>query len=151
MHGKYTGNAENRGKEQKNTEMHSREDGKWGSPLFAGREDFAEEGGGVAVGALGDGFGGAAGEEATAAATAVGPHVDEVVSGFDDVEVVLDDKDGVAFIDQALEDAQKDTDVLEMEACGGLIEDVERAACVALGQFRGELHTLALTARQGRR
>ena len=65
-------------------------------------EELTEEGSGVACGALGDGFGRASGKNGAAAATTVGTKVDEVVGALNDVEVVLDDDDGVAFIDQTL-------------------------------------------------
>ena len=52
-------------------------------------EEFVEEGGGVAGGALGDGFGRTCGEDGAAAATAVGAEVDEVIGALDDVEVAV--------------------------------------------------------------
>ena len=51
-----------------------------------------------------------------------------MVGGLDDVEVVLDDDHGVAGIDQALEHAEQPPDVLEVQAGGRLVEDVERLA-----------------------
>ena len=69
---------------------------------------FAEEGGGAAAGAWGggEGFGRAGEEDATAATATVGAHVDEVVGALDNVEVVLDDDDGVALVDELVEDAE---------------------------------------------
>src|SRR6186997_1495044 len=52
--------------------------------------------------------------------------VDDVVRGFDDVEVVLDDHDGVALIDELVEHVEQLVRVGEMEARGRLVEDVER-------------------------
>ena len=49
-----------------------------------------------------DGFGGADGDNGAAFASAAGSHVDDVVGGLDDVEVVLNDDNGVAFVYKAL-------------------------------------------------
>jgi hypothetical protein len=68
-----------------------------------------------------------------AAVAAFGAHVDEPVGGLDDVEVVLDDDHGVAVVAQAVEHAEQHLDVGEVQAGGGLVEDVEGAAGVALG------------------
>ena len=54
-----------------------------------------------------DGFGGADGDNGTAFASAAGSHVDDVVGSLDDVEVVLNDDNGVAFVYKALEGAEE--------------------------------------------
>ena len=59
-------------------------------------KEFSEELGGVAFFRLRYLLGGACGKDQSAAAAAVGTEVDEVVGALDDVEVVLDDDDGVA-------------------------------------------------------
>jgi hypothetical protein len=41
--------------------------------------------------------------------------------------VVLDDDDGVAFIDEAVEDVDEALDVFEVEADGGFLDEVEVA------------------------
>src|SRR6185312_13060435 len=48
--------------------------------------------------------------------------------GLDHVEVVLDDEDRVAAVDQPVEDFEQLLDVREMEACRRLVEDVQRPA-----------------------
>ncbi len=48
-----------------------------------------------------------------------------MVGYFNQVEVVLDNKDGVSFIHQLLQHIREVTDVLEVQAGGGLVEDVE--------------------------
>ena len=74
-----------------------------------------------------------------------------MVGGLDDVEVVLDDDHGVAGVHQAVEHAQQLADVLEVQAGGGLVEDVEGAAGGALGQLARELDALRLAAGEGGR
>ena len=64
------------------------------------REVFAGPGGF----ALGDLFGGAGGGDLAAGGAGFGAEVDDPVGALDDVEVVLDDDEGVALIDEALEE-----------------------------------------------
>ena len=77
--------------------------------------------------------------------------VDEAVGGLDDVEVVLDDDDGVAGVGQAVEHAEEPVDVLEVQAGGRLVEDVERLAGGAAAELLGELDALRLAAGESRR
>ena len=70
----------------------------------AGAEGFAEEGGGVAGLALCDVFGGAGGDYAAAHFAGLGADVDDVIGVGDEADVVLDDDDGVAFVNEAMED-----------------------------------------------
>ena len=61
--------------------------------------------------------------------------VDHPVGGLDDVEVVFDHDHGVALVGEAVEDFEELADVLEVEAGGGLVEDVERLAGGAAGEL----------------
>ena len=74
-----------------------------------------------------------------------------MVSLTDDVEVVLDDNHGVTSIYEFTNDLHQDADIVEMQTSSGFIEDIERAACIALRQFRSQLYTLTLAARECRR
>src|ERR1700729_6725 len=97
----------------------------------------------------GDVFGGAGGDDVAAAGAAVGAEVDDVVGGLDDVEVVLDDDDGVAAVDEPAQDAQEFADVFEVQPGGGLVQDVDGPAGGAALQFGGELDPLRFAAGQG--
>ena len=97
----------------------------------------------------GDLLGGAVGDDAAAAFAALGAEVEDVVGVADDVEVVLDDDDGVAEVGEAVEDFEELADVVEVEAGGGLVEEVEGAAGLALGELAGELHALGFAAGEG--
>ena len=90
---------------------------------------------GVAGGVGGDLFGGAGGDDLAAAAAAFGAHVDDPVGGLDDVEIVLDDEQGAAAVDELAEGGEELGDVVEVEAGGGLVEDVEGAAAGFGGGF----------------
>src|SRR6266702_8282251 len=60
--------------------------------------------------------------------------------------MVLDDEHGISEVDQALKNVEKFSHVVEMQAGGGLIEDVERAAGLALGKFAGQFDALGFAA-----
>jgi hypothetical protein len=70
---------------------------------------------------------------------ALGPQIDDPVGAFDDVEIVLDDDNRVALLDELAEHLEQPPDVLEMQACGRLIENVERLARASPRQFRDSL------------
>ena len=63
-----------------------------------------------------------------------------------DALVVLDDDDRFAGVDEPVEQAEKLLDVGEVEAGGGLVEDIDAAL---LGHVGGQLQPLPLAAGQG--
>src|SRR6195256_4895696 len=81
---------------------------------------------------LDDVFGRAPGDDFAAAVAAFGAEVDDPVGGFYHFEIVLDDHDGVALRYQLVQHFQQFLDVVEMQAGGRLVQDVERAAGGAL-------------------
>ena len=93
----------------------------------------------------------ARGHDPPAPLAALRAQVDDPVGGLDDVEVVLDHDHAVALVHQPVQHLEQQPHVLEVEAGGRLVEDVERAAGVALGQLGGELDPLGLAAAQRRR
>ncbi len=123
-------------------------------------EDGGEPVSGVGARVGGNLFGCPGGNDLTAAAAAFGAHVDDPVGGFDDVEVVLDDEEGTATFDEFAEGCEELGYIVEVEAGGGLVEDVEgaaagfsggvvRAACGDAscgGKVGGELDALGLAA-----
>ena len=82
---------------------------------------------------VGEVAGGTDGDDLSAAVASAGAEVDEPVGALDEVEVVLDEDDGVAGVDEAVEDAQEVGAVLEGQAGRRLVEDVEGLACRPLG------------------
>ena len=101
----------------------------------------------VAGFALGDLLGSALGDNFTAATSAFGTHIDDIVGHLDDIEIMLDDDDRIATVDQLIEDIHQDSDILEMEACGRLVEEVDGASRIALGKLGGKFYALALATR----
>src|ERR1700694_4390946 len=109
-------------------------------------EDAGESLAGVGPFGAGNEFGRALRDDAAAAFAAFGAEVDDPVGLLDDVEMVLDDEHGVAEIDEALENIEEFSNIVEMEAGGGLVEDVERAAGLALRELAGQLDALRFAA-----
>src|ERR1041385_5141815 len=114
--------------------------------LVGQREHRLEELAGGGALDLRDLLGGALGDDLAAGVAAFGAEVDDPVGALDDVEVVLDDDDGVAGVDEALQDAEQVLDVVHVQARRRLVEDVERAPGAALGQLGGQLDALRLAA-----
>ena len=89
-------------------------------------------------------LGGAGGHHIAAAVAALGAEVDDVVGGFDDVEVVLDDEDGIARIHKLLQNLDELVDIGGVEAGGGLVQDIDGAPRGGARQLRGQLDPLGL-------
>src|SRR2546421_2590798 len=99
---------------------------------------------GVGLFGASDEFGRALGDDAAAAFAAFGAEIDDPVGLFDDVEVVFDDENGVAEVNEALQDIEQFSYVIEVQAGCWLVENVERAARLALGEFAGQFDALGL-------
>jgi hypothetical protein len=67
-------------------------------------------------------------DDFAAAVAAFGTEIDDPVGGLDDFEIVLDHDHRVALVDQFVQHFEQLGDVVEMQAGGRLVEDVERAA-----------------------
>src|SRR5207244_3221309 len=77
------------------------------------------------AGAAGDALGSALGHNATAGLAGTRPHVDDPVGTLHDVEVVLDHEHRVPRVDQPVEHAAQGPHVVQVQAGGGLVQDVE--------------------------
>src|ERR1051325_2782139 len=122
-----------------------------GGAAAAGAEERTEELAGVGRRDARDLLRRAGGDDLAAARAPLGAEVDDVIGGLDDVEVVLDDEHGVAGRDQPVEHRQQLAHVVEVQAGGRLVEQVEGLAGVALGELARQLDALGLPARQRRR
>src|SRR6476659_1631494 len=67
-----------------------------------------------------------AGDNSTAIGAGFGAELDDPVGRFDHVEIVFDDDYRVAVIDEAVEDFEQFRKVVEVEAGGGFIKEVQR-------------------------
>jgi len=105
----------------------------------------------VAVWVIGHLFRGAGGNDLAAAIATFRADVDDVVGGFDHIQIVFDHHHRIALIDQFVQHFQQLAHILEMQARSRLVEDVERAAGGAFAEFFGQFDPLRLAARKRRR
>ena len=56
-----------------------------------------------------------------------------MIGAFDEVEIMLDDHDGVAAVTERLQDVYQLRNILGVQACGRLVQQVERFARGTLG------------------
>jgi len=66
---------------------------------------------------------------------AFGPQIDHPIGCLDDIQVVFDDDHRVSGVSQPMQHIEQQLDVVEMQARGGLIQNVERATGVALREL----------------
>ena len=64
---------------------------------------------------------------------------------------MLDDNDRVAEVGEPVQDFEELAHVVEVQAGGGLVEQVECLACLALGELASQFHALCLAAAECRR
>ena len=93
----------------------------------------------------------AGGDDLAATVTTLGAKVDDPVGGLDDIEVVLDDHHGVAVFAQSMQYAEQLLDVVEMQAGGWLVQNIQGAPGVSARQLARQLYPLRLAARKGGR
>lgn len=120
-------------------------------------EDGGEGFGGVASERFGRGlsfgsddlFRGPFGDDEATGVAGFGAHIENPVRGLDHIEIVFDDDDRIADIDQAVEDLEKFGDIFEVESSGGFIEEVEGFAGGGSCQFSGKFDALGLASAEG--
>src|SRR5512138_2990790 len=77
--------------------------------------------------------------------------IDQVICGLDHVEVVFDDDQRVACLDELLERGEQLRDVIEVKARGWFVEDVQQPFTTKRRKVRRNLDPLCFPARQRRR
>ena len=70
-------------------------------------------------------------DDLPASVAALGAEIDDVVGAFDDFEIVLDDDDGMALVDQFVKRPEQALDVVKVQAGGGLVENKQRSRLCA--------------------
>ena len=90
-------------------------------------------------------------DELAALLAALRADVEQVVRALHEVEVVLDDEDGVAVIDEAVQDLYEFPHVLVVEADGRFVEEVDGPLKAGTEELARDLHALRLAARERRR
>ena len=89
-------------------------------------------------------------DDGAAARAAFRTHVDDPVGVANDVQIVLDDEDRIAEAYQPLQHLQQLAHIVEVQASGRLVQQVERASGLALAQFFRQLHALRFAAAERR-
>src|SRR5882672_3599239 len=97
---------------------------------------------------LGNLLGGALRNDAATAFATFGAQIDDPVGLLDYVEVVLDDEDGVAEVGEAVQDVEEFFYIVEVQAGGGLVQNVQGAAGLAARKFAREFDALRFAARK---
>ena len=85
----------------------------------------------------GDFLRGSGGDDFASAVAAFGPHVDNPVGRLDDVQIVLDDQQRAAAIDELAEGVEELAHVVEVQTGGGLVQDIKRATSAPALPFAG--------------
>ena len=88
-------------------------------------------------------------DHSSAAITAVGSHINDPVGQLDHIEIVLDDHQRVALLQEPLEHRRQPPNVLEMQSGGWFVEHVQlsRATLRRQRQFTRNLESLRFAAR----
>ena len=89
-------------------------------------------------------------DDLAAFVAAFGAEIDDVVGAFDDFQIVLDDDDRVALVDQLVKRPEQPLDIVEVQAGGRLVENKQRAGLFRLGHVRGQFQALRFAARKRR-
>ncbi len=95
-------------------------------------------------------LGGARRDDSAACVAAFRPQIDDMIRTFDDVQIVLDDDDGIALFTQPRDDIHQLFHVVRMQAGGGLIQNKERLSRLPAGEIGRQLDALGFAARKRR-
>lgn len=90
----------------------------------------------MTFGNLGNILGRACADKFASGRAGFGAEIEDPVSIFEYVHVVFDDKEGGALVDEAMEEADEQGDIIEVKSGGGFIEDEKRGG---VSRFGGRL------------
>src|SRR4051812_40200274 len=85
------------------------------------------------------------GDEISSALPAFGTEINQPVGGFNDIEIMLNDHDGVSCVDEPLQHRQKFLDVVKMQSRGRFVENIEGLSGSSPGKFSRELDALCFS------
>ena len=85
-------------------------------------------------------------DDQPAARAGLRAEIDDVVRALDHLEIVLDDEQAVPLLDQPVEDAHEQRDVVEMQAGRRLVEDEQRVRLALIDEPLDELEPLGFAA-----
>lgn len=73
------------------------------------------------------------------------PHIDDMISAGDQVQIMLDDNHRVAAIDEFVKHLGKQANIGKVQSGGRLIKDVDAPSSGSSAQFRSEFYSLSFT------
>ncbi len=107
---------------------------------------------GIRMGHFHDRFRSTLGDKQTAGIAALRAEINDPVCTVNHIQIMLNDKDGVALRHEAFEHTEKMANVLGVKPCRRLVQHIEGAPFGAASKFCSQLHALRLSAGQrGRR
>ena len=87
-------------------------------------------------------------DDGATTSASLGSEVDDVVGALDDIHIVLHNQNSVAAREETVEGGKEMTDVVEMQARGGVVKDEQRGLVILLGEIVCQFQALVLTARE---
>ena len=86
--------------------------------------------------------------DGSASLTAFRSQINDIVSGFDNIQIMLNDQHRVACIANPLQDVQQARHIIAVQSRCRLVQNIEGFAGTALCQFGCQFDSLRFTARQ---
>ena len=116
--------------------------------MSASFQDLLDEPAGVAVSYSGNLFRRTGGNDVSSPVSSFGSEINDMISLENNIQIVLDQDNGVATIHQESQHLQQFCYIGEVQSRCWFIENVERLAGAPLGKFQGELDPLRLPPRE---
>jgi len=88
-------------------------------------------------------------DQLAALVAAFRPQINYPINRFYYIQIVFNDQHGIAFVRELMQDREQAVDVVEMQAGGRFVQDIQSLAGGAAGQLIGQLDPLRLAAGQG--
>ena len=86
-------------------------------------------------------------DDFAASVAAFGAEVNDVVGGFDDIQVMFDQQHGMACVYETVQRFQQPFNISQVQARGRFVEDVDRVfRALQLAEFRGDFDALGFAA-----
>ena len=86
------------------------------------------------------------GHHVAALVAAFRAQVDDMIRGFDHIQIMLNDQHGISRVHKLLQHLNKLVDIGGMKARSGLVQNIDGPACRNSGQLRSQLHPLSFAA-----
>ena len=85
-------------------------------------------------------------DDRTTSVTAFRAQINEIISCFDDIEIMFNDNDRISAIDEELQDIHQLVDIRRMQPRRRFVEDIQRAPGTSLGKLCRQFYPLCFSA-----